>query len=360
MEKRILGRTGWSVSAIGFGAIKLPRVGSKECDRLLNRALDLGINFVDTADCYGDSEEKIGQALKKRRKEFYLSTKVDERDGPGVHAKLERCLRRLQTDWIDLLFFHDVRGSEYEKIFNAGGLKELEKARKEGKISEIGISIHGSLSMMKRAVESGVFSVLMVAYSAIDEDRLTAGLLPMAAAKGVGLIAMKPLAGGRLAQISSTAWERNFFQGESPAQIALRYVLSNPHIHCAIPGMMTLDELEENVRVGKSMRDLSPGEIHRFMKKAGDAGKGFCRSCGYCLPCPEGIPIPDIFRYEGYSLHYGLDGWAKAQYAALSTNAQACSECQQCLDRCPYGVPIPSGLKNAHKILEGAINKSRQ
>jgi predicted aldo/keto reductase-like oxidoreductase len=178
----------------------------------------------------------------------------------------------------------------------------------------------------------------------------------MAAAQGVGLIAMKPLAGGRLAQISSRTWETSFFKGESPAQIALRYVLSNPHIHCAIPGMMALDELEENVRVGKSRRELSPEEIRRFMEKAGDAGKGFCRNCGYCLPCPEGVPIPDIFRYESYSLHYGLDGWAQAQYAALSTNAQACSECQQCLDRCPYAVSIPSGLKNAHKILKGAIN----
>jgi predicted aldo/keto reductase-like oxidoreductase len=354
MEKRILGKTGWKVSVIGFGAIKLPRIGMKECDRLLNRGLDAGINFVDTADCYGDSEEKIGQVLKKRRKEFYLSTKVDERDGPGVRAKLERCLRRLRTDWIDLLLFHDVRGSEYEKIFNAGGLKELKKARQEGKISQIGISIHGFLPMMKRAIESDVFSVLMVAYSAIDEDRLTASLLPMAASKGVGLIAMKPLAGGRLAHISSRAWERNFFKGESPAQIALRYVLSNPHIHCAIPGMMTLEEMEENVRVGKSMRDLSPGEIQSFMEKAGETGKGVCRSCGYCLPCPEEVPIPDVFRYESYFLNYGLEAWAKAQYAALPIDAAACSECQKCLDRCPYGVSIPSGLKNAHKILKNA------
>jgi predicted aldo/keto reductase-like oxidoreductase len=176
----------------------------------------------------------------------------------------------------------------------------------------------------------------------------------MAAAKGVGLIAMKPLAGGRLAQISSRSWEASFFRGESPAQIALRYVLSNPHITCAIPGMMALEELEENVKVGKLMRELSTDEVRGFMEKAGDAGKGFCRNCGYCLPCPEGVLIPDIFRYESYYLHYGLEGWAQDQYAALSINAQACSECQQCLDRCPYGVPIPSGLKNAHKILKSA------
>jgi predicted aldo/keto reductase-like oxidoreductase len=351
MEKRILGRTGWAISAIGFGAIKLPRIGLKECEALLHRALDCGINFIDTADCYGDSEEKIGHALKKRRKEFYLSTKVDERDGPGVRAKLERCLRRLRTDWIDLLFFHDVRGGEYGRIFSSGGLEELKKAQKEGKISHIGISIHNSLSMMRQAVESGAFSALMVAYSVLDEDRLTADLLPLAAAKGVGLVAMKPLAGGRLANIPSRGWDKPFFQGESPAQVALRYVLANRHITCAIPGMMAPEELEENLRVGKNPRGLSAVEIKKFMEIAAEAGKGFCRNCGYCLPCPEGIPIPDVFRYESYYRHYGLEDWARNQYGALSSDAQACSDCQSCLEKCPYGVPIPASLKKAHSLL---------
>jgi len=352
MEKRVLGGTGWAISVIGFGGIKLPRIGLQECETLLNRALDSGINFIDTADCYGDSEEKIGQALKKRRKEFYLSTKVDERDGPGVRAKLERCLRRLRTEWIDLVFFHDVRGGEYERIFGSGGLEVLKKAQKEGKVSQIGISIHGSLSMMKRAIESGVFSALMVAYSALDEDRLTADLLPLATARGVGLIGMKPLAGGRLGNIPPRGWDRPSFRGESPAQVALRYVLANSHITCAIPGMMALDELEENLRVGKNPRKLSAGEIKSFMEIAVEAGRGFCRNCGYCLPCPEGIPIPDVFRYESYYRQYGLADWARTQYASLSSNAQACSDCQTCLEKCPYGVPIPTGLKKAHTILK--------
>ena len=355
MEKRILGRTGWAVSVIGFGAIKLPRVGVKECADLLNRALDNGINFIDTADCYGDSEEKIGQALKPRRQEFYLSTKVDERDGPGVRKKLERCLKRLRTEWIDLLLFHDVRGAEYERIFSTGGLRELEKARQEGKISEIGISIHGSIPMMRQAIESGAFSVLMAAYSAMDEDRLTADLLPMAAVKGVGLIAMKPLAGGRLAQLPAGGWDLQTFHKESPAQIALRYVLSNTHIRCAIPGMMARKELEENLVVGRKPRLLSAEEIRRFMEIAGEAGKGFCRNCGYCLPCPEGIPIPDVFRYENYYRLYGLKEWARSQYGSLGVKAPACSDCRQCLDKCPYGVSIPTNLRNAHKILGGNL-----
>ena len=118
METRTLGITGWEISVIGFGAIKLPRLSPKKCGIILNRAIDRGINFVDTADCYGDSEEKIGTTLRARRQEYYLSTKIDERDGPGVEKKLKRCLRRLKTDWIDLVFFHDVRGSEYNRIFD--------------------------------------------------------------------------------------------------------------------------------------------------------------------------------------------------------------------------------------------------
>jgi uncharacterized protein len=352
MERRILGKTGLSVSAVGFGAIKLPRISLKECEILLNRALDSGINYIDTADCYGDSEEKIGRVLKKRRQEFTLSTKVDERDGPGVRAKLDRCLRRLRTEWIDLLFFHDVRGGEYERIFAAGGLEELQKAREKGEIKHLGISIHSNLTMMRQAIESGVFSVLMAAYSALDEDRLTADLLPLAASKGVGLVAMKPLAGGRLGDFPSGGWNQPLFHGESPAQIALRYVLSNPHITCAIPGMMTLKELQENLQVARKPRELSPEEIREFMAMAADAGKGFCRNCGYCLPCPEGIPIPDVFRYENYYRRYGLKDWAKEQYGVLASNVQACSDCRTCMEKCPYGVPIPAELRQAHKILK--------
>jgi uncharacterized protein len=357
MEKRILGRTGWSVSTISFGAIKLPRISLKECETLLNRALDSGINYIDTADCYGDSEEKIGQVLKGRRREFYLSTKVDERDGPGVRAKLDRCLRRLRTERIDLLFFHDVRGGEYERIFAAGGLEELQKAQKKGEIEHLGISIHNNLAMMRQAIESGIFSVLMVAYSALDVDRLTADLLPLAASKGVALVAMKPLAGGRLGDPPPGEWNRLLFHGESPAQVALRYVLSNPHIACAIPGMMSLKELRENVRVAEEPRQLSPREIKEFMALAADAGKGFCRNCGYCLPCPEGIPIPDVFRYESYYRRYGLKDWAQEQYGALASNGQACSDCQTCVEKCPYGVPIPSNLKQAHKVLKSSSRK---
>jgi predicted aldo/keto reductase-like oxidoreductase len=352
MHKRRLGTTNWELSVIGFGAIKLPRISQRECDILLNRALDGGINFVDTADCYGDSEEKIGNALRGRRKEFYLSTKIDERDGAGVRKKLERCLDRLRTEWIDLAMFHDVRGSEYDRIFESSGLEALEKARRQGEIREIGISIHGSISMMRRAIESGVFAALMIAYSAFDEDRLAADLLPMAYEKGVGLIAMKPLAGGRLAEKQPSSRARRFIGGKSLAQISLGYVLSNAHITCAIPGMMELRELDENLEVGREPRELTAEEIGELMEIVGEAGKGFCRHCGYCLPCPEGIPIPDVFRFESYYSRYGLEDWAREQYWSLAVKADVCTGCEQCLELCPYEVSIPERLRLAHQILK--------
>mgnify|MGYP000500527199 CR=1 FL=1 len=349
MIKRILGRTGWEISTISFGAIKLPQITQRECDLLLNRALDLGINLVDTADCYGDSEEKIGKALWGRRREFYLATKIDERDGVGVTKKLERSLQRLKTDCIDLVFFHDVRGSEYEKILEKGGVEALEKAKKQGKILKMGISIHHSVPMMMKAVHSNVFSVLMVAYSAIDEDHLTSDILPAAYQQGVGIIAMKPLAGGRLGE--GRGWTHRSFKGETPAQVCLRYVLTNSYVTCAIPGMMRQEELDENVQVGKNPRPLTQEETGTLMGWVGEVGKGFCRNCGYCLPCPEKIPISDIFRFEGYYERYGLKTWARDQYLALPVNTEACSLCNQCLSRCPYGVPIPKRLNEIHQLL---------
>lgn len=349
MQKRTLGRTGWNVSVIGFGAIKLPRISENECDRLLHQALDEGINFFDTADCYGDSEEKIGKVLPSRREAFFLSTKIDERDDRGVTLKLERSLRRLRTDHIDLVLFHDVRGNEYPALFEKGGLSALQRAREQGKLREIGISIHHSIPMMMEAIRSGVFSVLMVAYSALDEDRLSATILPMAAREGVGLIAMKPLAGGRLGE--PKGWDYRFFKKQSPGQVALRYVLSRPEISCAIPGMMRLGELEENAEVGRNPQPLSGEEIARLMNWVGVMGKGFCRNCGYCLPCPEGIPIPDIFRFESYYEQYGLKRWAVEQYQALPISSEACRQCEECVSRCPYEVPIPERLKKIHYVL---------
>jgi len=174
----------------------------------------------------------------------------------------------------------------------------------------------------------------------------------MANKMGVGLIAMKPHAGGKLADSTPFYKKRKFSQGESLAQVALRYVLLNKNITCAIPGMMELNELNENLQVGKQERKLTIKEIKMLMEFVGEAGKGFCRNCGYCLPCPQGISIPDIFRFESYYEKYGLKEWAIEQYRSLEIKADVCSACDECLELCPYSVPITKRLKFAHEILQ--------
>jgi predicted aldo/keto reductase-like oxidoreductase len=115
--------------------------------------------------------------------------------------------------------------------------------------------------------------------------------------------------------------------------------------------MMDIGELDENLQVGREPRALTVEEIRELVGIVGEAGKGFCRNCGYCLPCPEGVPIPDILRFESYYRSYGLKEWAREQYRSLPVNSDACSGCKQCVDLCPYGVPIPERLISAHHVL---------
>ena len=350
MEKRILGRTGWEVSVISFGGIKLPRARQKECTEVLNRTLDLGINFIDTADCYGDSEEKIGKALEGRRDEFYLATKVDQRDGKGARKTLERSLKRFRCDTIDLIQLHDCRGSSYDKAIAPGGVvEEMKKAQSEGKVVEIGITVHSNIETMRRAIESGEFATIMVAYNLLDREHVGTEVIPSAHEHGMGVICMKPLAGGRLADTGELT---DLKEGEtSLAQAALQFILSNDMVTCAIPGMTRVDELEQNIKVAEKVRKLSQQEVRELVERVGDVGKDFCRNCGYCLPCPQEINIPDVFRFEGYYTRYGLQEWAQEQYAALDVKVEECAECEQCIEKCPYGLDIPRLLKKAAEVL---------
>jgi len=350
MERRILGRTGWEVSAISFGGIKLPKASQKECTEVLNKALDMGINFVDTADCYGDSEEKIGKALNHRRDEFYLATKVDQRDAKGSRKTLERSLKRLQCDTIDLIQLHDCGGSGYDKAIAPGGVvEEMKKAQTEGKVVEIGITVHSDISVMRRAIESGEFATIMVAYNLLDRERVGSEVIPSAHEHGMGTICMKPLAGGRLADARELT---DLEEGEmSLAQSALQFILSNDMVTCAIPGMTKVSELEQNLKVAEEFRKLSLQEVRELVGRVGNVGKDFCRNCGYCLPCPQEINIPDIFRFEGYYTRYGMQEWAREQYAALDVKVEECAECEQCIEKCPYGLDIPRLLKKAAEVL---------
>jgi len=339
LEKRRLGRTGLEVVGIGFGGIPIAKRPRREAEGAVRRALEVGMNFFDTARAYGSSEERIGAVLSgwQSSHPIYVATKTYQRDRSGALADVERSLRNLRVERITLYQLHQVDDEDtLEKVFGPrGALVGLEEARKGGKIEWIGITGHRP-DVLCRAVETGRFDTVQVPINIVDHYIFDTEetLLPLARRLDVGIIAMKPLAGGMLKDSSQ----------------ALRFVLSR-EVDLVIPGLGSPGEVEEAAAVGSSYRPLSSLELKRLLEEVKELGNEFCRQCGYCLPCPANIDIPLIFRLEGYYDRYQAEEWARHQYRALSVRAGGCDGCGQCEARCPYRLPIREKLKRAEKKL---------
>jgi predicted aldo/keto reductase-like oxidoreductase len=348
MKFRPLGATGLKVSVIGFGGIKLPNLPFQEAVKVVRKALDLGVNFIDTARIYKDSERKIGEAIKNRREACYIATKTAGKD-------LETSLEALGVDYIDLMQLHSVSDREtYHSVMRQGGaLEALKEARKKGWIGHIGVSCHRDLAVMRDLISSGEFETIMVAYSPIDQENVT-GVIDLASENGMGVIAMKPLSGGDLTLPPVV-------RGEGPDHVVagcLRWVLSNKNVSTAIPGMQRIQEVEENVPIGDTKLELDDQEkkeiFDSICESIGEFGRAFrygqrCLRCHYCQPCPQGIVIPDVLKaldmYRGYPeqlKHMGTE-----LYRSLDVKPDACVECLTCVEKCPAHLPIPELLKEA-------------
>ncbi len=350
MQKRRLGRTNLNVSVIGFGGIKLPGVNFDIAVKIINRAIDLGVNFIDTARAYGDSEEKIGAVLKNRRSECIIATKTASRDSNSAMKELDISLKNLQTDYIDLYQLHTVSDSwTFDKVMSHNGaLEGVKKAQSQGKVNHIGITIHRDIKTMRSAIKSGEFETIMLAYSPLDQEGVAEEILPMAKEHDMGVIIMKPLSGGLLCLPDH---ERKNFDRDPIVTGSIRYVISNENVSVVIPGMQRMQEVEENVPIG-DMPSMSNEEKDELLRYIGQQRKEYrygqvCLRCGYCQPCPQGIIIPTVFRafdiYKSYpeELKYmGLE-----LYSSLKVKADECKECRKCTKKCPANLDIPVKLK---------------
>ncbi|MFC1717502.1 aldo/keto reductase [Candidatus Poribacteria bacterium] len=350
MQKKVLGKTGLEVSVIGFGAIKLPGVQADDVVKMLNRALDLGVNYIDTARNYRDSEEKIGPVLRERRSECFIATKTTARDASGLMADLETSLRNLQTDKIDVYQLHTVSdGDTFKKVMAPGGaLEGAKKAKAQGKIDHIGITIHRDLNTMRAAIQSDEFETIMLAYSLLDQEGVGEEMLPMAKERNMGVVIMKPLSGGLLCLPEHEQAEL----GKDPIAVgSLRFIKDNDNVTLAIPGVENLREVEENASVG-SMPEMSADELEQLHASIGTLRKEYrygqvCLRCGYCQPCPQEVPIPTAFRALDMYSNYpeSLKHLGAELYASLEVKADACTECEECMEKCPAGLMIPEMLK---------------
>lgn len=335
MKYKELGRTGYKISAMGIGGIPIQRVGQQVAEEIIAVALELGVNFLDTARGYTDSEEKFGQALKGVRDKFVLATKSPVRDAAGVRQDLETSLRMLGTDYVELFQLHNVStNDELERVLGPNGaLEAVLKAQREGLVKHIGISGHNDQVLLK-AVETNQFDTVQAPVNAVERQFIP--VLQAAKERNMGTIAMKPLAGG------------SFMQPE----LALRHLLAEPLLDVIIPGVDSAEQMRQNAELAADWHPLTAVEQTLLQQEIDDLGKGFCRRCQYCLPCPQGITIPQVFILEGYATRYNLAEWAVGRYAAMDHDASACMDCGICESRCPYSLPIREMLQRAHVNLK--------
>jgi hypothetical protein len=353
LEKRRLGKTGLEVTVFGFGAIKFPHISAQEAESSLNRALDLGVNFIDTARGYGDSEVKIGPVLKRRRGEVYIATKTGKRNAKDAMAELETSLKNLQTEYVDLYQAHWVcNGDALDQVLAPGGaLEAFRKAKDQGKIRHYGITMHRHHAAIRRAIGSGLFETIMLAYNPIDEEGTGPELIPLAAKHDMGIIIMKPLSGGLL--VSPPGSPK--LDGLDPVVVGtLRGIVANPQVTTVIPGMISPQQVDENYRAITTASAFDDAarrhliETIASMKKELRYGQ-LCLSCGYCAPCRQGIDIPRVFRALYMHQSYPEDQrfMGRELYDELAVPPDACEGCGECLPRCPAGIDISARLKEA-------------
>ena len=327
MEYRVLGKTGLKISRMGFGGIPIQRIDAQGTKELMNRLMDAGINYIDTARGYTVSEEYLGYALEGIREHFVLATKSMARTRKAMASDIEKSLHNLKTNYIDLYQVHNPSMEQLEQVMGEGGaLEALMEAKAAGKIGHIGLTAH-SAAVFARALELDWVETVMFPYNIVENQGEE--LIQKCTEKNVGFIAMKPLAGGAI----------------EDASLALRYICANPDVTVVIPGMAESKELEENIRACEDMAPLTEEEKKQMQAVRDTLGTDFCRRCNYCAPCTVGINIPGVFLFAGYLERYNLGDWARDRYQSLAVKASACVECGECERRCPYHLPIREKLK---------------
>jgi uncharacterized protein len=323
MRKLRLGKTGLMVTQLGFGGIPIQRLNEKDAVAVVARCLDLGINFIDTANAYSTSEERIGKAIAGRKEGLILATKSTSRSPEVIIKHLDQSLKMLGVDCIDLYQFHNVSDAKSLEIVLApqGPRAELEKAKKAGKIRHIGVTCH-QIDTAKKAVASDQFETVMFPFNFVTSEALDE-LIPLARAHDVGFITMKPLAGGMI----------------SNARIAFKYLFQFPDI-VSIPGIEKVEEIEEIAGLLGSDPHLTAADKREMEQLKQQLGTRFCHRCDYCQPCKESIAISTVMIFPSLAARLPDEHIYSGFWGSLVEKAAGCSLCGECEERCPYHLPI--------------------
>lgn len=365
---------GEQVSALGFGCMRLPvidgearNIDEEKATRLLHHAFERGVNYYDTAYPYhgGNSERVLGSALDGIRDEVLIATKLPPHEIETVSdcdRIFDEQLRRLQTDRVDFYLLHTLIGPFWDKLHDLGVLDWLEAALEDGRIRRAGFSFHDHVDCFKRIIDAWAWDFCMIQYNYLDE-RSQAGTegLRYAAERGIDVVVMEPLRGGRLAEPLPAELEserRRLGVAWTPAQLALRWVFDHPEVSCALSGMNEFEQLEENLEVAEktapgSMDDAEHTLVNAIREHLRANTKVDCTACGYCLPCPQGVHIPRVFdAYNEMALSSPRRGQMGYRHMTNPDEwASHCVECGICEEKCPQHIPIMEMLAEAHEAL---------
>jgi uncharacterized protein len=377
MLYRDFGKTGVRVSRLGFGAMRLPisKPGEKsplssakglgESAEIIRYGIQQGITYIDTAPfyCWSESETALGMAIQGLdRSQFSLATKFPLGGDPCPQCfrlRLELSLRKMRTDYIDFYHFWGIQWDAYEKLIAPpkGLLAEARKARDEGLIRHISFSFHDKPESCIKLIDTGFFDSMLVQYNLLD--RANAAALEHAHKKGMGTVVMGPVGGGRLGTPSEVIAKATGIS--STAEVALRYILSNPNVDIALSGMENRRMVDENVATASRAEPLSAAEVARIDALADQNRKLLdlpCTGCDYCSPCPQGVAISEIFRLYQWHSAFDLKEPARERYRGLGTGwaekqkpVSFCTACGQCQEKCPQKIAIVEKLKVAEKVL---------
>ncbi len=376
MQYRKLGKFG-EVSALGFGCMRLPTLkpGKPKIDRerainLIREGIDGGINYVDTAHMYHDKESEVvvGLALKDGyREKVRLVTKCPVfydvfNETKHFDYYLDEQLTKLDVDYLDFYLMHGLNAKTFkEKVQDLDLVEAAMSAKEQGKIKHLGFSFHDKPEVLKEIIDTSHFDLMLVQYNVLDQ--VNEEMIGYAAKKGMGVVTMGSVGGGRLAGSPPDSMSQWLSEGRSNfADLALKFVLSNPNVSVALSGMGTEEMLRDNLALSsKSDYNQYLGtekdRIDKIALKFKELSDIVCTGCGYCMPCPNEVNIKLVFEYM---IRYQIYGQEEARhwYAnigkvnwAPGKNAEACIECEECLEKCPQKIPIIEQLKKAHQLL---------
>ena len=373
MQYREFGNSGLKVSALGFGAMRLPTLKDNSIDeaeaiRMIRYAIDNGVNYVDTAWPYhgGNSEILVGKALQDGyREKVVLATKLpiySVEKPEDFDGFLNKQLEKLQTDHVDIYMVHALNSDRWKKAKDFGILDWLQKPKEDGRVGQMGFSFHDQYDVFETIIndyDQWDFCQIQYNYMDINEQAGTKGL-KYAAEKGLAVIIMEPLMGGKLANVPDPvkAILNEADSERTPVDWALQWLWDQPEVSLLLSGMSTMEQVEQNLASASvsgvgSMSDAEKATINNARDTYKNLMPIHCTNCQYCLPCPSGVFIPRIFEHYNRGVAFDNFGTSRFRYGQMPAeeHADQCIECGSCEEACPQNLDIIQWLKVAETVL---------